>query len=135
VMARYLHEYAPTRPSATWIADMAEHVLTWWSDKTLADVNGRNCRTYLDWRMAQPIRSFKKIKPKKVGMQLLDTSFRYYGRPSDITIASMAHSLRCRSSPCRRKILLGQTTSGPGTRQHGASELLVSGLRRTISFG
>jgi hypothetical protein len=86
-MARYLDEFAPTRVSAAWIADMAEDVLAWWSDKTLADVNGRNCRAYAEWRVAQPIRSFKRSKPRNVGrstarheLSVLQAAIRYFNR-------------------------------------------------------
>jgi hypothetical protein len=37
--------------------------LEWWADKTLVDVNGANCRKYVDWRTAQTHRQGKDPKP------------------------------------------------------------------------
>ena len=87
VLSAYLAEYAPTRPSAAWIADMATDVLAWWGDKALSEVNGRNCRAYLDWRTAQPIAKFTKSKPRLVSvatarheLSVLRAAIRYWHR-------------------------------------------------------
>ena len=87
VMARYLEEHAPTRPSAAWIADMAEDVIRWWGDKSLAEVNGRNCREYVAWRTTQRIAKFTKNEGRKVGTEtarheltVLRAAIRYYHR-------------------------------------------------------
>jgi integrase len=69
VMNVYLTEHAPTRTSAKWIGDMAGDIITWWADKTLADINGRTCRAYVEWRTTQPIARFKNSKGPLVGDQ------------------------------------------------------------------
>src|SRR5262245_31900354 len=59
-LTAYLREWASTRTSSAWIASMAEPVLQWWGAKSLAEINGRSCRAYVNWRTAQPIRKFKR---------------------------------------------------------------------------
>jgi integrase len=39
---------------------------SFWQPFTLADVNGQRCREYVAWRVKQPIKSFKSIKPRRV---------------------------------------------------------------------
>jgi len=69
IMSAYLAEHAPTVKSKDWIADMAADIIEWWGDKTLAEVNGRNCRDYVTWRCEQRIKKFTKNKGRKVGDQ------------------------------------------------------------------
>jgi hypothetical protein len=52
-MARYLKEHAAHSPSKEWIGHTSQPILDWWAGKTLADVNGTNCREYVTWRTAQ----------------------------------------------------------------------------------
>jgi integrase len=60
-MSAYLEKYAPTVPSAAWIADMATNILVWWGGgKKLSDVTGENCRAYREWRTAQRVAKFTK---------------------------------------------------------------------------
>lgn len=59
-MTCYLREHAPSSPSRDWIADMAAPIIHWWAGKTLGDVNGPNCREYVEWRTRQPVKRFKK---------------------------------------------------------------------------
>ena len=38
----------------------------WWADRTLADVNGTNCRAYVEYRTAQPWKSARTAAPRMV---------------------------------------------------------------------
>jgi integrase len=72
VMGRYLEEHVATlklAKSAKWVADMATNVLKWWGDKSLAEVNARNCREYVSWRTSQPIARYTKSEGSLVGTQ------------------------------------------------------------------
>jgi hypothetical protein len=44
---------------------MAEDIVSWWGDKTLAEVKGETCREYVKWRTSQPIRRFTKNVSRK----------------------------------------------------------------------
>jgi integrase len=64
VLAIYLKDVAPghARPDET-----RQRVLTldsWWAERTLADVSGASCRSYVEYRTAQP---WKSAKPEKTG--------------------------------------------------------------------
>lgn len=64
VLSIYLTDVAPQHARE---GETKQRVLTldaWWADRTLADVNGNNCRAYVDYRTAQP---WKCAKPKKTG--------------------------------------------------------------------
>jgi integrase len=64
VLAIYLTDVAPRHARE---AETKQRVITldaWWSDRTLADVNGTNCRAYVDYRTAQP---WKSARPDKTG--------------------------------------------------------------------
>src|SRR5262249_50692384 len=64
VLAIYLVDIAPRHARED---ETKQRVLTldaWWTDKTLADVNGANCRAYVEHRMRQP---WKTAKPKTTG--------------------------------------------------------------------
>ena len=64
VLAIYLTDVAPQHAREN---ETKQRVLTldaWWADKTLADVNGANCRAYVDHRTAQ---AWKAAKPAKTG--------------------------------------------------------------------
>jgi hypothetical protein len=63
VMACYLKEHAAHSPSKEWIGHTSQPILDWWAGKTLADVNGTNCRQYVTWRTAQTRRHGKNPKP------------------------------------------------------------------------
>jgi site-specific recombinase XerD len=89
VMVRYLSEHATTKPTKTqiWLADMATDILNWWGTKTLADINGRNCRAYVEHRMSQPIRRYTKSVPRNVSratcrneLLVLKASINYFHR-------------------------------------------------------
>jgi integrase len=64
VLAIYLADVAPRHARED---ETKQRVLTldaWWADKTLADVNGANCRAYVDYRTGHP---WKSAKPEKTG--------------------------------------------------------------------
>ena len=64
VLAIYLTDVAPHHARED---ETKQRVLTldaWWADKTLAEVNGANCRAYVQHRAAQP---WKAAKPEKTG--------------------------------------------------------------------
>jgi integrase len=64
VLAIYLTDVAPRQAREI---ETKQRVLTldaWWADKTLADVNGANCRAYVDHRTRQ---HWKSAKPEKTG--------------------------------------------------------------------
>jgi integrase len=83
-MAAYLREHAPTRTSAAWIADMATDILRWWGDKPLSEVNGRNCRAYVEWRTAQRVVARAKrnvgVQTARHELSVLKAAIRYYHR-------------------------------------------------------
>jgi integrase len=62
VLAIYLKDIAPRHAREE---ETKQRVLTldsWWGDRTLADVNGANCRGYVEHRIGQ---SWKSAKPEK----------------------------------------------------------------------
>ena len=59
VLAIYLIDVAPSHARED---ETKQRVLTldaWWGDRTLADVNGANCRAYAEFRTSQPWKSAK----------------------------------------------------------------------------
>jgi len=82
-VACYLKEHAASSPSREWISHTASPILDWWVDKTLADVNGVNCRGYVTWRTAQKHRHGKNPKPISVQtarheLKTLRTAINWY---------------------------------------------------------
>lgn len=69
VMAAYLRDHAPTSRSKEWIGHTAEPILQWWAGKPLSAVNAGNCRTYVAWRTAQRVKSYKKRAARLVSDQ------------------------------------------------------------------
>jgi hypothetical protein len=64
VLTIYLTDVAPRHSREQ---ETKQRVLTldaWWADRTLADVNGANCRAYVAYRTAQP---WKSAKPERTG--------------------------------------------------------------------
>jgi integrase len=64
VLAIYLSDVAPRHGREH---ETKQRVLTldaWWADRTLADVNGANCRAYVQYRTSHP---WKSAKPEKTG--------------------------------------------------------------------
>ncbi len=64
VLNIYLTEWASkiAKPRAT--AQRVQILLSWWGERTLADVNGKTCREYAQFRIGQPWRS---AKPDRTG--------------------------------------------------------------------
>jgi integrase len=64
VLAIYLTDVAPRHARED---ETKQRVLTldaWWAEKTLAEVNGTNCRAYVEYRTRQ---TWKAARPKKTG--------------------------------------------------------------------
>jgi integrase len=64
VLAIYLKDVAPRHAREQ---ETKQRVLTldsWWAERTLAEVNGANCRAYVEYRTAHP---WKSAKPEKTG--------------------------------------------------------------------
>jgi integrase len=64
VLAIYLTDVAPQRAREKEIKQRVLALDAWWQDRTLAEVNGANCRAYVNHRTSQPWRS---AKPDKTG--------------------------------------------------------------------
>ena len=62
VITLYVKEVMPHVANPSFIAYTAEPVLEWWGAKTLADVRGRTCREYVEWRIRQSIKHRKKAR-------------------------------------------------------------------------
>jgi integrase len=66
VLAIYLSDVAPRHARETETKQRALTLDAWWADKTLADVNGANCRAYVEHRCAQPWRAAKPERTRRV---------------------------------------------------------------------
>lgn len=66
VVAAYLKEHAAYSASRAFLIHTAMPVAKWWSGKTLADVNGTNCRRYIEWRTSQVRRTHPNSTKRKV---------------------------------------------------------------------
>lgn len=64
VLTIYLTDIAPAHARERETKQRAIRLAEWWGGKTLAEVNGRSCRDYIEWRTSQPIRSAKPEKSK-----------------------------------------------------------------------
>jgi integrase len=64
VLAIYLTDVAPRHAREDETKQRVLALDAWWADKTLADVNGANCRTYVQHRTRQP---WKSARPEKTG--------------------------------------------------------------------
>jgi integrase len=62
VLAIYLKDVAPRHARESETRQRVLMLDSWWTDRTLADVNGANCRAYLEYRTSQPWRSAKPEK-------------------------------------------------------------------------
>jgi integrase len=64
VLAIYLSDVAPRHTRERETKQRVLALDAWWTDKTLAEVNGASCRAYVDHRRAQP---WKSAKPERTG--------------------------------------------------------------------
>lgn len=64
VLTIYLKDVAPQQAREGEVKQRILKLAEWWGLKTLSEVNGRACRDYVQWRIAQPIRA---AKPEKTG--------------------------------------------------------------------
>jgi integrase len=83
VMQAYLREHAAHQTSRDWLGYMAEPIIDWWGDKTLAAVRGATCREYVAWRTAQLIT--RAARPKRDGTMPV---------PRYVTPAAARHELK-----------------------------------------
>ena len=67
VVGAYLNEYVPHSRSKEFIVVVLAPVMRWWTGKMLADITGGNCREYVRWRTAQPVRYAHS--PKRVSSE------------------------------------------------------------------
>jgi hypothetical protein len=59
VLTIYLTDVAPRHAREAETKQRALTLDAWWGDRTLAEVNGANCRAYVTHRTAQPLKSAK----------------------------------------------------------------------------
>jgi integrase len=60
---------------------MAADILRWWGDKSLGEVNGRNCRAYVEWRTAQRVIKSSRlvgVETARHELTVLRAAIRYY---------------------------------------------------------
>lgn len=62
VLNAYLAEHAPTAANIEFLTYTAAPILSWWGEKTLADVKAQGCRDYVTWRTAQTARRHPNSK-------------------------------------------------------------------------
>ncbi len=55
VMNAYLREHAPTTRSLDFILHTSKPIIDWWGEQTLADIRGKTCRAYVEWRVSQGV--------------------------------------------------------------------------------
>jgi len=101
VLAIYLTDVAPRHAREHETKQRALTLDAWWADKTLAEVNGANCRAYVDHRCAQPWRAAKPERTGQAPRMELGASLRIYGRPS-ITTVGKGFARRSYRWCCRR---------------------------------
>jgi integrase len=126
-MNAYLAEHAPTKVSKDWIADMAADILEWWGDKTLSEVNGRNCRAYVEWRTAQRVTKFTKNPGRLVSdqtarheLKTLRAAINYYHKEHGPLVSVPAVTMPAKSPPRQDYFL---------TRSEAARRLLAAWRR------
>ena len=59
VIALYALEKAPKAADPKAVAARLGAILDWWSGRTLGDIRRSTCLAYVDYRVQQPIKSFK----------------------------------------------------------------------------
>jgi integrase len=72
VIAAYLREHAlklENAHSRKHLANTGARIVIWWAGKTWAQVVGRRCREYMEWRI--------KTQPKRNGQPVSDTTVRH----------------------------------------------------------
>lgn len=66
MLTAWLIEHVPNSPSSDWLKQMIRPIAQWWVGKRLNEINGRNCRAYVAWRIAQHRRQDPRSKKPKV---------------------------------------------------------------------
>lgn len=93
VMNIYLREHAPSTRRVDVILCAAAPIIEWWEGKTLADIKGKTCREYVEWRTAQTVRrqvtkQLARSKPSRLvsratarsDLAYLSAAINYYHR-------------------------------------------------------
>ena len=65
VLAIYLTDIAPRHAREEETKQRVLTLDTWWAEKTLAEVNGTNCRAYVEYRTRQPGRRQGRRRPEQ----------------------------------------------------------------------
>ncbi len=61
-------KYVPHSPSKAWLSHTAAPIMDWWAGKTVAHINGRNCRACVGWRTAQTRRAKGESRAPKANI-------------------------------------------------------------------
>ncbi|QYO75608.1 tyrosine-type recombinase/integrase [Devosia salina] len=64
VLQMYIEDVAPTTARPEKVSATVLQLGEWWQGMTLADVTGKTCREYVEWRCQQP---WKSARPEKTG--------------------------------------------------------------------
>ncbi len=108
-MNLYLNEVMPHVANPSFIAYTAEPILEWWGAKTLADIRGRSCRDYVDWRTSQRIKRRKQVRrvsdqTARHELKTLRAAINHYHREYGPLDAVPAVTLPKRSQPKDRHL-------------------------------
>ena len=71
VVSIYFDDKKDSVSSASKLAGRLERIILWWGMKTLAEVNGKTCRDYVAYRVAQSTKT-RKVTPPTVRRELSD---------------------------------------------------------------
>jgi integrase len=104
VMRAYLAEHAPRVKRPDFIKSTAAPILDWWGTKTLADIRGKTCRDYADWRTAQGVRD----QTARHDLKTLRAAINYYHREYGPLPAIPALTLPEKAEPRERWITRDQ---------------------------
>lgn len=98
VLNVYLTEHAPNVARPDFIEATAAPVLDWWGEKTLADIRGKTCRDYVDWRTARGV----STQTARHDLKTLRAAINYYHREYGPLPAVPALTLPDRAEPRER---------------------------------
>jgi integrase len=98
VMQVYLAEHAPTVARPDFIEITAAPILDWWGTQTLADIRGKTCRDYVDWRTAKGVSD----QTARHDLKTLRAAINYYHREYGPLPAVPAVTLPDKAEPRER---------------------------------
>lgn len=91
VINLYTSDVAPALPSAATIGYQGDALLKFWSGKSLADVKGSTCRTYVKFRTAQELRTregdpqrFVSAATARQELKLLGRTINHWNKESPL---------------------------------------------------